>query len=220
MYVVRTDNASDNINASTAHASASYGGDANHNGDDGSASFTIERAPLTVTADDQSKFDGNLFTAFTSKIAGFVNGETAAVVSGSVSYGGTAVGATARATNSVFTVAPGAPPTTKPSNLVWNTAKGGQTIPLKFNVYAAGVERTSLADIAAFQQAQVTCVSSTNTDPVELTTTGGTSLRYDTTALQWVQNWATPKVNGTTCYRAFVKFADGSTIEAFFQLSK
>jgi hypothetical protein len=38
--------------------------------------------------------------------------------------------------------------------------------------------------------------------------------------MQWIQNWATPKVSQTTCYRTWVTFADGSSLEAFFQLTK
>ena len=57
-------------------------------------------------------------------------------------------------------------------------------------------------------------------DPIDITSTGNTSLRYDGTGAQWIQNWATPKVNGDTCYRAWVTFADGSTLEAFFKLKK
>jgi hypothetical protein len=54
----------------------------------------------------------------------------------------------------------------------------------------------------------------------DTTSTGQTTLRYDTTGMQWIENWATPKVTTTTCYRTWVTFADGSTLEAFFQLSK
>jgi hypothetical protein len=38
--------------------------------------------------------------------------------------------------------------------------------------------------------------------------------------MEWIYNWQTPKVNSTTCYRTWVTFADGSTLESFFQLSK
>src|SRR5207248_2196915 len=40
-----------NTNAGTAHATASYGGDANHTGSNGAADFNIGKAPLSVTAD-------------------------------------------------------------------------------------------------------------------------------------------------------------------------
>jgi hypothetical protein len=123
--------------------------------------------------------------------------------------------------NSIFTAAPGVAPVAKPDGPSWNTVKGGQTVPLKFNVFAGGVEKTSLSDIKSFQQSKLTtCINSLDTDLVDLTTTGSTTLRYDTTAMQWIQNWKTPNVTGDSCYRAWVTFADGSTLEAFFKLKK
>ncbi|MFL5859383.1 MAG: PxKF domain-containing protein [Solirubrobacteraceae bacterium] len=56
---------------------------------------------------------------------------------------------------------------------------------------------------------------------VDMTTTGNTSLRYDATAGQWIQNWKTPSYGGASnCYRATVTFADHSTLSAFFKLTK
>ncbi|HEY6963326.1 MAG TPA: YDG domain-containing protein, partial [Gaiellaceae bacterium] len=122
--------------------------------------------------------------------------------------------------SSLFVPAPAALPTANAST-VWNTVKGGQTVPLKFNVYAGAVERTALTDIASFTQASVACTGGDGTDPVDITTTGNTSLRYDTTAMQWIQNWKTPSYNASaSCYRATVRFADGSALSAFFKLTK
>ena len=57
--------------------------------------LTINKAHLTVKADNKSKaYNGTPFTAFTVTITGFVCGDTAAVVSGSATYTGSAVGAT------------------------------------------------------------------------------------------------------------------------------
>jgi hypothetical protein len=132
-------------------------------------------------------------------------------------------------THSVFTaMGTGATPTAKPAGMVWNVAKGGQTIPMKFNIFAGSVEKTgndafpSSDPTHAFQTAKLTtCMDAADTDTVDYTTsTGQTTLRYDTTGMQWIENWATPKVTTTTCYRTWVTFADGSTLEAFFQLSK
>jgi hypothetical protein len=47
--------------------------------------------------------------------------------------------------------------------------------------------------------------------------TGGTSLRYDSTAGQFIQNWQTPKKPGT-CYTTTMTTQDGSTISANFIL--
>ncbi len=51
---------SNNTNAGTASASASYGGDVNHTPSNGSASFTINQAPATITLGSLSQtYDGN-----------------------------------------------------------------------------------------------------------------------------------------------------------------
>ena len=55
-------------------------------------SASITKAPLTVTAENKSKtYDGQVYSGFTSTIAGFVGGETQSVISGSVSFTGDAI---------------------------------------------------------------------------------------------------------------------------------
>jgi hypothetical protein len=106
---------------------------------------------------------------------------------------------------------------------VWNTAKGGSTVPLKFNLYNSngGAERTSTVDVKVFDQTKLSsCGGSAGEDPVDLTITGGTSLRYDLTGKQFIQNWKTPAVGTDTCYRVSVQFMDGSSIYTFFKLKK
>ena len=134
----------------------------------------------------------------------------------------------ADAAHSVFTPGGIGTPTTKPGPMTWNTIKGGQTVPLKFNVFAGTVEKAGndafpgSDPTKAFQmQKLANCVDSLDIDQVDfVASTGQTVLRYDTTGKQWIENWATQKVSVPTCYRTFVTFADGSTLEAFFQLTK
>ena len=153
----------------------------------------VSKVQLTVKADNKSKpFDGLPFTPFTSTISGFVNGESSLVVSGSVTYGGNAVGATGVGTyeitpgtgglsaknysfagangtltigawyatgfyepvgvdSSEFVASGGAVPTISATG-VWNTAKGGSTVPLKFNLYnsQAGTQLTSTSSVQSF----------------------------------------------------------------------
>lgn len=101
---------------------------------------------------------------------------------------------------------------------VWNTVKGGSTVPFKFEVFAGPTELTDVAVIDSFTANGATCPgASTPTDDIEFTTTGGTSLRYDPVAGQFIQNWKTPKKPGT-CYEVIMKTDDGSTLSAFFIL--
>lgn len=98
---------------------------------------------------------------------------------------------------------------------VWNTVKGGSTVPLKFELFAGSTELTDTNLITGFAVKKVACDTSAPTDDIEFTTTGGTSLRYDTTAGQFVQNWKTP--TGSGCYVATMTANDGSTIAASFK---
>ncbi len=101
---------------------------------------------------------------------------------------------------------------------VVNTVKAGSTVPLKFNVFK-GSERLTSNIGATFSAKKVTCGSTPVTDAIEeFTTTGSTSLRYDTTSQQWIQNWATPKSGAGSCYRVTMTTADGTTISADFKL--
>jgi hypothetical protein len=100
---------------------------------------------------------------------------------------------------------------------VFNVVKGGSTVPLKFDVFAGSVERTDVGAVKSFVQTKIACDNTSPADDVEVTTTGGTSLRYDAVAGQFIQNWQTPKLPGQ-CYRVTMTTQDGSTIQALFKL--
>jgi hypothetical protein len=101
---------------------------------------------------------------------------------------------------------------------VLNTVKGGSTVPLKFELFAGPTELTDTTLISSFTATKINCISGAPTDAVEtLATTGGTSLRYDTTGGQFIQNWKTPTVKGA-CYAATMTALDGSSITALFQI--
>jgi hypothetical protein len=102
-------------------------------------------------------------------------------------------------------------------NGTYNVVKGGSTVPLKFEIFAGSTELTLASYVASFIQTKVQCDGSLPTDEIELVTTGGTSLRYDSTGGQFIQNWQTPKSPGQ-CYRVTVVTQDASTLIAFFKL--
>lgn len=101
-----------------------------------------------------------------------------------------------------------------------NTVKAGSTVPLKFNVFKGDASVTDVAVLGAtFSAKQVDCATEAPTDAVEeFATTGGTTLRYDAEAQQWIQNWATPKAGKGSCYLVTVTTADGTATSARFQL--
>lgn len=100
----------------------------------------------------------------------------------------------------------------------WNSVKGGATVPLKFEVFAGATELTAVSAVSGFTVKGVACPgASIVTDDIEMTSTGGTSLRYDATAGQFIQNWQTPKKPGS-CYQVTMTTQDGSTTTALFKL--
>lgn len=99
---------------------------------------------------------------------------------------------------------------------ILNVVKGGATVPLKFDVFAGPTELTSVSSIASFRTAAIDCGTQAGSDEIEIVSTGGTSLRYDATAGQFIQNWQTPKTPGL-CYRATMTTLDGSSLTAYFQ---
>jgi hypothetical protein len=197
----------------------------------------ITARPVTVAADPKTKPFGAVDPALTWQITGgsLVAGDA---ISGSlVRVPGEAVGAypiqqgslTAGANYSLLYVggnltisawyATGFYQPVAMTPGVWNTIKGGATVPLKFNLYTAvgGTELTSTSD-ASFALFRVGCTSAVE-DPVDLDflTSGGSSFRYDTVAGQFIQNWQSPK-GGGLCYQVTMTSRDGVTkVSAFFK---
>ena len=104
---------------------------------------------------------------------------------------------------------------------IWNLIKGGSTVPLKFNIYQSpgGPELTSTSAVAngSIAAYQVGCSDAPAVDETNiLTNSGGTALRYDTTAMQFIQNWQTPKIPGV-CYVAVMTAGDGTTLSSYFK---
>jgi hypothetical protein len=99
---------------------------------------------------------------------------------------------------------------------IWNTVKGGSTVPLKFEIFADS-EITDVAAVTGFVSLQIGCDIDGAEDTVEFVTSGKTSLRYDSTDGQFIQNWQTPKSAGK-CFLVRMTTADGSSLTAYFKL--
>ena len=100
---------------------------------------------------------------------------------------------------------------------VYNTLKGGSTVPLKFELFSGATELTATTDVKSLQSTKVSCTSGAEDAIEELAATGGTSLRYDTTGGQFIYNWKTPSGAGT-CYKVTVTAQDNTPISAYFKL--
>ena len=101
---------------------------------------------------------------------------------------------------------------------VVNTVKGGSTVPLKFELFSGTNELTDTSAITSLTATKTNCLAGSTEDAIEVTATGGTSLRYDSTGGQFIYNWKTP--TGAGCYTVTMTAQDGSKITAYFKSLK
>jgi hypothetical protein len=219
-------------------------------------SYTIAKKGATLHADDKNKNFGEVNPPLTAAVSGLVNGDVLNYSLTTTATTGSAVGSypitVGLGSNPNYDVAPtngtltigswrlkgfyqpvGETQTYNTaaplSNFIWNTVKGGSTVPLKLNVYKSSTigtnETANTVDIKSFALYTVSCGSSPWEDPVDAAflTTGGTWLRYSGTPGvdgQFIQNWSTPKVNTQTCYQVVMTTQDQSVLVAYFKLTK
>ena len=99
---------------------------------------------------------------------------------------------------------------------VFNVAKGGQAIPVKFSL---GGDRGLDIFAARYPKSQaMACDGSATLDPIEETVTAGSSsLSYDPTIDQYTYVWKTDKAWASTCWQLIVRTNDGIDHIAYFR---
>jgi hypothetical protein len=100
---------------------------------------------------------------------------------------------------------------------VVNSGKAGRTYPIKFQLKdSTGNYVSTLSAVRSITYSNSTACASGSTDSIEYSTTSSSGLHYDSTANQFVYNWATPSAPG--CYMLNVNLADGTTDLSLFSL--
>jgi large repetitive protein len=100
---------------------------------------------------------------------------------------------------------------------VRNAMKAGATAPMKFRITnGAGGYIGDLSAVVMGSSRSHLCVEAPE-DSLEEYATGGTALRYDSAAQQFIFNWQSPKQPGT-CWQVKLTLADGTARYATFSL--
>jgi hypothetical protein len=99
---------------------------------------------------------------------------------------------------------------------VWNSAKAGQAIPVKFSLN--GDQGLSILQAGYPKSTKVTCPNaSAVVDSLETYAASTPGLHYDPGADQYIYVWKTASTLANTCQRLEVKLVDGTSHYAFFK---
>jgi hypothetical protein len=102
---------------------------------------------------------------------------------------------------------------------VWNSAKAGQAIPVKFSLH--GNQGLSIFAADYPKTLKVTCPSAAPVlDTIETYTSSTPGLTYDAIADQYNYVWKSTSTVANTCQRLEVKLVDGTSHYAFFKFLK
>src|SRR5215216_1320583 len=236
-----------NTNVGTATASASFTGSANYNGSQDSKTFTIEKPSQTIdfgTLSDKilgaADFDvsamasSGLPVSFAASPAGTctISGNTVHITG----VGTCTITASQAGNNNYLAAIPVShsfkviynfsgfrSPVDNPGTgetPVFNSAKAGQSIPVKFglggnqdlNIIAAGYPKVT----------SVNCDTSATVNPIEeyAASTAEGGLNYDATADQYNYIWKTQSTYVNKCLKFDLQLTDGTSHVAYFKFLK
>ena len=226
--------------AGTCGIAAAQAGDANRWPAAAVRLFTVTKAPLTITAANKTMTWRGTVPAYTVSYTGFVNGNTASVVSGlactarnSVAAGAPRAGRVASATspvgsyaitctgarapNYVITYVPGVLRVVyafsgfrELSSTDANTPRAGSTLSLRWVLKDA--KGVSVSTSSSFESVRAAPMTCGGTIPTGGTKVGpgATGLRYASSTGTWTYDWRTSPTMAGSCQALTLRLADGS----------
>ncbi len=226
-----------NVVETPCTAKATYAGDANHDGNYGSATITLTKAPQTIT-NLAAPAAAGMGTSFVVTATGGASGVALAFSSsGGCSNSGATFtmtsGVTActvivnQAGNGNYQAAPQVtqsvtaagftfagffqPIDMTVTTTVWNKANAGQAIPVKWRLTAGGAPVSSLSSFAGLYSYEVNCSSGAGEveDAIEEYAPGNSNVTYDGDG-NFHYNWKTPTTYKNKCRAMYVALSDGS----------